>query len=96
LEELALPSVGASFKKWGCCTPILPKAKLLGPFSKLPKIYFFKIKKFQKNWDNRIVWTCRAVPIFFEFFSSCPPLFAQVVNSFSLAATHAHPAQTSP
>jgi hypothetical protein len=26
MEDLALPSVRASFKKWGCCTPILPKA----------------------------------------------------------------------
>jgi hypothetical protein len=25
MEDLTLPSVGASFKKWGCCTPILPK-----------------------------------------------------------------------
>jgi hypothetical protein len=26
MEHLTLPSVGASFKKWGCCTPIFPKA----------------------------------------------------------------------
>jgi hypothetical protein len=25
MEDLILPSAGASFKKWGCCTPILPK-----------------------------------------------------------------------
>jgi hypothetical protein len=24
-----------------------------GPFPKLPKIHFLKIRKFQKNWDNR-------------------------------------------
>jgi hypothetical protein len=24
-----------------------------GPFPKLPKIHFLKIKKFQKNWDSR-------------------------------------------
>jgi hypothetical protein len=23
-----------------------------GPFPKLPKIHFLKIKKFQKNWDS--------------------------------------------
>jgi hypothetical protein len=26
MEDVTLPSVGASFKKWVCCTPILPKA----------------------------------------------------------------------
>jgi hypothetical protein len=26
MEDSTLPSVGASFKKWGCCTHILPKA----------------------------------------------------------------------
>jgi hypothetical protein len=25
MEDSTLPSVGASFKKWGCCIPILPK-----------------------------------------------------------------------
>jgi hypothetical protein len=27
MEDLTLPSVGASFKIWGCCTPILPKCQ---------------------------------------------------------------------
>jgi hypothetical protein len=31
MEHLTLPSVGASFKKWGCCTPILPKALAHSP-----------------------------------------------------------------
>jgi hypothetical protein len=107
LEELPLPSVGASFKKWGSCTPILPKA--LAHFPNFQKLIFFKIKKFQKNWDSPAgtgidlrpagdrwspagprlptcgrtcsgrrptvarqpqvnAWTCRAVPIFVEFF----------------------------
>jgi hypothetical protein len=87
-----------------------------GPFPKLPKIHFFKIKKFEKNWDSLIgagvdprpagdQWSpagCRSThglvrlfPFFLNFFSSCPALFAQVVNSFSLAAAHARPAQTS-
>jgi hypothetical protein len=26
MEDFTLPSVGASFKKWECCTPILPKS----------------------------------------------------------------------
>jgi hypothetical protein len=38
----------------------------------------------------------RDVPIFLIFFSSCPPLFAQVVNSCWLAPAHARPTQTSP
>jgi hypothetical protein len=25
MEDLTLPSVGASFKKWRCCTPIFPE-----------------------------------------------------------------------
>jgi hypothetical protein len=54
-----------------------------GPFPKFPKIHFFKIEKFQKNWDSLTdagvdpgagggrgddAWTWRAVPIFLEFF----------------------------
>jgi hypothetical protein len=27
MEEFTLPSVGASFKKWECCTPILPECQ---------------------------------------------------------------------
>jgi hypothetical protein len=137
-----------------------------GLFPKLPKIHFFKIKKFQKNWDSltgasvdpwlagdrwssagpgppscgrRLLiarlpatngqgssrpgnhtltagrcpqvgglgptgdqWSSaghestlgpvRLFPFFLNFFSSCLPFFTQVVNSFSLAATHACPA----
>jgi hypothetical protein len=47
MEHLTLPSVGASFKKWGCCTPILPKALTHSP--KLPNFFlkeqFFVFKK---------------------------------------------------
>jgi hypothetical protein len=81
------------------------------PIPKLPKIHFLKIKKFQKNWDSRIgpgvnprsptgrgltPGPVRLFPFFLNFFSFLPPLFAQVVNSFSLATAHARPAQTSP
>jgi hypothetical protein len=31
MEHLTLPSVGASFKKRGCCIPILPKALAHSP-----------------------------------------------------------------
>jgi hypothetical protein len=44
MEHLTLPSVGASFKKWGCCTPILPKA--LAHSSNFPKISFKRIRIF--------------------------------------------------
>jgi hypothetical protein len=27
MEDFTLPSVGAKFKKWKCCTPILPKCQ---------------------------------------------------------------------
>jgi hypothetical protein len=46
LEELALPSVGASFKKWGCYSPILPKA--LAHFPNFQKFIFKKYKNFKK------------------------------------------------
>jgi hypothetical protein len=47
MEHLTLPSVGASFKKWRCCTPILPKA--LAHSSKLPQKNKFKNKKNSKK-----------------------------------------------
>jgi hypothetical protein len=43
MEDFTLPSVRASFKRWGCCTPILPNPK---PILKLP--YNTK-KKSEKN-----------------------------------------------
>jgi hypothetical protein len=47
MEHLTLPSVGTSFKKWGCCTPILLKA--LVHSSKLPKKLILRIKKIPKK-----------------------------------------------
>jgi hypothetical protein len=44
-------------------------------------------------------WTSgqgRPAPSFLNFFLSCPPLFAQVVNSCWLVPAHARPAQSSP
>jgi hypothetical protein len=43
MEHLTL----ASFKKWGCCTPILPKALAHSP--NLQKI-IIEDKKFGKKW----------------------------------------------
>jgi hypothetical protein len=34
LEEITLPSMGASFKKWGCCTSIIPKQKIKNKIQK--------------------------------------------------------------
>jgi hypothetical protein len=34
MEDSTLPSVGASFKKWGCCTPFFQNA---GKFLITPK-----------------------------------------------------------
>jgi hypothetical protein len=42
MEDLTLSSVGASFKKWMCCTPILPKA--LAHFLNFHKKKFKKIE----------------------------------------------------
>jgi hypothetical protein len=42
MEDFTLPSVGARFKKWECCTPILPKCQA---HPQLPQ----KTKKIQKN-----------------------------------------------
>jgi hypothetical protein len=48
MEDLTLPSIGASFKKWGCCKPILPKGLAHSPnFSK--KIEEKKKKKKKKK-----------------------------------------------
>jgi hypothetical protein len=78
LKELALPSVRASFKKWGCYTSILPKA--LAHLPNFQKFFFFKFKKFKKmgiapqvqasTRDRPLVdaWTCGVVSIFLEFF----------------------------
>jgi hypothetical protein len=49
MEDLTLPSVGASFKKWGCYTPILPKA--LAHSSNFQKK---KIKKKRKKKDDSL------------------------------------------
>jgi hypothetical protein len=51
MEHLTLPSVGASFKKWGCCTPILPKA--LAHFPNFQNKKSKKIWKHAKNWKSR-------------------------------------------
>jgi hypothetical protein len=95
-------------QKMGCYTPILPKALAHSPnFQKKN----FKISKFQKKMDSLVLskcqpavarwprvnaWTGPDCFFFLIVLISCPPLFAQVVNSYWLAPAHGHPAQTSP
>jgi hypothetical protein len=54
LGELALRSVGASFKKWGCCTPILPKA--LGHFPNFQNMFFLPALHFLRKWSTLAGW----------------------------------------
>jgi hypothetical protein len=51
MEHFILPNVGASFQKWGCCTPILLKALAHSP--NFPK----KNYKKRKNKKKRAGWT---------------------------------------
>jgi hypothetical protein len=51
MEHLTLPSVGTSFKKWGCCTPIPPKAP--AHFSNFQKNNFKNFKNF-KNMGTEL------------------------------------------
>jgi hypothetical protein len=45
MEDLTLPSVGACFKKWGCCTSILPKCQEVLQNSPQKKIKKIKIRR---------------------------------------------------
>jgi hypothetical protein len=47
MEYLTLPSIGASFKKWRCYIPILPKA-----LAHSPKFQKKKFKIFKKNGQS--------------------------------------------
>jgi hypothetical protein len=105
MEDLTLPSVGGSLKKWVHCAPIQQK--------KIQK----KFKKFENS--SRAIGQARGrratigrqpaargshfillPPPFFLlpplFFLLLPPLLGTLVNSTSLASAHACPAQTSP
>jgi hypothetical protein len=109
MEDLTLPSVGATFKKWGCCTPTLPKCHDVPHNSKRKqKKKSKKLKIVMRQWDRLVVarWPCTGPILFFlpplsfllppPFFLLHPPLLDILVNSTSLAPTHARPAQTSP
>jgi hypothetical protein len=47
MDDFTLPSVGASFKKWKFCTPILPKG--MAQSSNFSKKKFKKIQNIQKK-----------------------------------------------
>jgi hypothetical protein len=54
MDDFTLPSVGASFKKWKFCTPILPKG--MAQSSNFSKKKFKKIQNIQKKgpvWHGR-------------------------------------------
>jgi hypothetical protein len=69
--NLTLPNLGASFKKWGCSIPILPKAMAHSPnFKKKNSKNSKKFKKMGIGFDRA---KCQPGPIrpyshFFEFF----------------------------
>jgi hypothetical protein len=81
LEELALPSVGASFKKWGCYTPILSKA--LAHHPNFQKFFFFKqkiSKKFELSHRSSAGRGSTPAPVgqfpfFLNFFFFLPSTF---------------------
>jgi hypothetical protein len=53
MEDFALPSIGASFKKWECYTPILPKCQVHPHNTK---------KRGKKNAKNAKKGGCRKGP----------------------------------
>jgi hypothetical protein len=126
LQDFILPSVGASFKKWRCCTHTPPLEAQALATCKGPKRNF---KKEGQKLFLKIGWpqvvrgtpcyrrgtvpgqrTARRRPTIAHRprrgppeLSGCPffflplcPIFSYVVNSSSLAPTHAHPCQTLP
>jgi hypothetical protein len=48
--RISTSKCGDKLQKMGELYTHSPKSP--SPFSKLPKIHFFKIKKFQKNWES--------------------------------------------
>jgi hypothetical protein len=70
MEHLILPSVGVSFKKWGCCTPILPKA--LAHFPNFQKKKDQKNKTISRNFFLPSTF-CASGQLLLVGFSTCPP-----------------------
>jgi hypothetical protein len=53
MEDLTLPSIGASFKKWGCCTHMPPSPRSPGPcYIEGPLNYFLKGGQKNKNKNS--------------------------------------------
>jgi hypothetical protein len=97
MEDLTLLSVGASFKKWVCCTSILPKA--LAHFLNFQKIKKSKICNSLHRFRCQPASTvgCPNLSLCnFLKINSWPPFFLHEVSSSWLAPTHAHPAQSLP
>jgi hypothetical protein len=104
MQDCTFPSIGASFKKWGYCTPILPKCQAHPKTSKNQNKKNPKIQRLSDYQIDMVVYGGRPLVARLSwlgalnskmFSSSCPHIFAHVVNSCWLAPAHACPAQTS-
>jgi hypothetical protein len=111
MEDFTLLSIGARFKKWGCCTPILPKCqahphktkKKWRKIQKLPKKR--ELAHSLSNCRPRLATSSRPpaacgcpklAPTKIFFLPPTHMFLHMWSNSCWLAPTHARPAQTSP
>jgi hypothetical protein len=111
MEDWTLPNVGASFKKWGCCTLILPrchahpatssrfqKKNIKNP--KNPKVgHYVRVLNYHVVAGRRSLvasWPRPGVLNSNLLFFLLPKIIAHVDNSCWLALAHARPAQTFP
>jgi hypothetical protein len=85
MEDLSLPSVGTSFKKWVCCTPILPKT--LAHFLNFPIIFLrkkIKMKQFAQGQVSTRDWrvTANRWPVVAECLNLNPCKFFLISPAF--------------
>jgi hypothetical protein len=111
MEDWTLPSIGASFKKWRCCTHNPPRSPgpcyMQGPQKERRTNFFIKNGlaaschgcAVQAAGDQRSRRRPRQGPLELSgsppFFCFVAPFFSHVINSSSLARAHACLAQTS-
>jgi hypothetical protein len=97
MEDFILQSVGANFKKWGCCTPIFLAHS--PNFQNRDYLFILILKKGnsltkgqgQSATSDRLLAAagCSNQTLCKFFYSYCPPFFAHVANSCWLALAHA-------